>query len=63
MGMWLLAECSWHAGSPGFDPKPKHLTKPGVVVHPNATTQETQAADSKVLGHTQLAKSKPAWVT
>lgn len=22
------------AGSPGFDPKPKHLTKPGVVVHP-----------------------------
>lgn len=49
-------------GSPGVEPK--HLIKPGTVVHPNnTTTQETWAGGSDILGHIQLANSKLGWVT
>lgn len=58
-----LAECSWCAGSPGFDSKPKPLTKPGTVVHPQMPALGRHMQYSEGLGHLELASSKPAWVT
>lgn len=47
------------AKKPRFDPR--HPRKPGTgVPSPDASTQETQAVGSVVLGHLQLASSKPA---
>lgn len=46
---------------PRFDPR--HLIKPGTVVHsPDASTQETQAVGSVVLGHLRYMRDPPPFL-